>query len=136
MDAHDAPLASPAWGGDTPTGKGGARARARSQGGGGQGPGGLTRSTSFSYTPPSEEEALRNAEENRPMQVRGKQREPIPLNASTAELSKSLGVGMALYFQFLKYLIATFFFMFLMTAPVIVFANMGTYEGQYTDYYN
>ena len=129
------PLASPAWGGETPTGRG-ARARARTVGGGGGGKGALVRSTSFSYMPPSEEDALRNAEENRPMQVRGNHREEVPLGASTAELGKSLGVGIALYFQFLKYLVATLFFMFLMTAPVIVFANMGTYEGQFTEFYN
>ena len=84
------------------------------------------------YIPPSVDEALEHRDEAHPRYAGPRGLQPYPLDIGTGDLGVEMGPGIALYFNFLQWMAAVFFVLFLLNFPTIVVANAAKYWGPYS----
>ena len=58
---------------------------------------------------------------------------PYPLNIGAGDLGVEFGPGIALYFNFLQWMAAMFFLLFLLNFPTIMIAHAAKYYGPYSN---
>ena len=84
------------------------------------------------YVPPSVEEALEHRDEEHPRIQGARGLEPYPLKIGIGDMGVEFGPGIALYFNFLQWMSAMFFILFLLNMPTIMIAHAAKYFGPYS----
>lgn len=84
------------------------------------------------YIPPSVDEAVEHRDDVHPRVQGPRGLQPYPLDIGTGDLGVEMGPGIALYFNFLSWMSAAFFVLFLLNFPTIMVANAAKYWGPYS----
>jgi hypothetical protein len=88
------------------------------------------------YIPPSVLEALESCDKRHPRAQGPRGPRPYPLNISVGDVGKEFGPGVALYFNFLNWMAATFFMLFVLNLPTIVVVHAARFYGPYSTAHN
>ena len=84
------------------------------------------------YIPPSVEEAMEYRDEEHPRIQGARGLEPYPLKIGIGDMGVEFGPGIALYFNFLQWMSALFFILFVLNIPTIMIAHAAKYYGPYS----
>lgn len=76
---------------------------------------------------------MENRDENHPRVQGPRGPSPYPLGIGTVDLGVEFGPGVALYFNFLHWMAAMFFLLFLLNFPTIMLAHAAKYYGPYSN---